>query len=315
MKKRLILIIPLLLIIAVCFIPVTSQRAVLVKATFFNTYQQLALADNWPKWRPDLRETWLADPSKILTSGRKQNFSISHDGLSLYVTNVDGYSFNVQERNNTSISDYQYTVVPQNPPNHTQVIATERKSAFRYIIDKLGKGGELSETHIDDFKHYMETPDLYYGFPIRKIQVPDTCMIGLTKTVLTKDKYTEAKAMLNALRQYAASNHLQQTNPFIGQYIQGQGDSVRLKIGLPVNRKVKPAAPFLLMTMPEGGHWYTIVFNGKFADRQKAYSALYQYYHDTGQQLILLPFDTFLDNKLPDSDTSKVHLRINFSTY
>ena len=315
MKKRLILIIPLLIVIVVCFIPVTSQRAVLVKATFFNTFQQLAQADNWPKWRPDLRETWLSDPSKISTSGKKQNFSINQGSLSLSVANIDGYSFNVQEKNSTSILDYQYTVVPQNPPNHTQVIVTEKKSAFRYIIDKLGKGNNLSETHIDDFKHFMETPDLYYGFPIRKIKVPDTCMIGLTKTVLAKDKYTEAKAMLNALKQFAASNHLQQTNPFIGQYIQGQGDSVRLKIGLPVNRQVKPALPFLLMTMPSGDHWNTILFNGKFTDRKKAYSALYQYYHDTGQQLILLPFDTFLDNKLPDSDSSKIRLRVNFSAY
>jgi hypothetical protein len=241
-------------------------------------------------------------------------FSIACKQLTLHVTNVDGYSFNVDQTNAQGNLNYSYTVTPKKDQNQTQVVVAEKKSAIKYFLG-LFSGDNLSETHLSDIKRFMENPDLYYGFNIRKVHVTDTNIVVLTKTVPAKSEFDEAAKLLSTLKQYAAGRQLHQVQPLIAQFLPGRNDSVRLKIGLPVDKKIRTQPPFLFMTMPPGGYFYTTIYTGKFSNKMKAYSALYQYFRDRGMQTPILPFEAFLDNKLPTADTSQVHLRLNFSTF
>ena len=314
MKKKLITIVVIIAIIGACFIPVTLQQSLAIKSTFFNTYEQFAQANNWKKWRSDLRSTWLSDSSKITTRTTGNTFSITCNDLTLLVTNTDGYSFNVDETSAQGSLHYDYTVTPKKEQNQAQVVVTEKKSIIRYLSG-LFNGDTLPETHLSDIKRFMESPDLYYGFNIRKAHVTDTIIVVLTKTVPAKSQFPEAEKLLGTLKKYAASKQLHQTQPFIAQFLPGRNDSVRLKIGLPVDKKIQTQPPFLFMTMPPGGYFYTATYTGKFSDKIKGYRALYQYFRDRGMQTPILPFETYLDNKLPSTDTSQIRIRLNFSTF
>jgi hypothetical protein len=314
MKKKLVAIVIVIAIAGVCFIPVTLQQSLTIKAAFFNTYQQFAQANNWKKWRSDLRDTWLADSSKITTHTIGNTFSVATKDVSILVTNIDGFSFSVEEENSNGGLNYVYMVTPKKEQNQTQVVISEKKSALKYLAGLFGKD-QLSETHVNDIKRFMEDPDLYYGFNIRKVHVTDTNIVVLTKTVPAKGQLVEAEKLLSALKQYALSKQLRQTQPFIAQILPGRNDSVRLKIGLPVDKKIQTQPPFLFMTMPPGGYFYTATYTGKFSDKIKGYRALYQYFRDRAMQTPILPFETYLDNKLPGADTSQIRIRLNFSTF
>lgn len=314
MKKKLIAAIIIIVLLAACFIPVTLQQSVTIKSTFFNTYEQFAQANNWKKWRSDLRDTWLSDSSKITTQTTGNTFSINCKELTLQVTNIDGYSFNVDEKNADGNFYYNYTVTPKKEQDQAQVVASEQKSLIKYLSG-LFTGTNLPETHLSDIKRFMENADLYYGFNIRKVHVTDTNIVVLTRTVPAKSQFDEAGKLLITLKQYVADKQLHQVQPLIAQFLPGRNDSVRLKIGLPVDKKIQTQPPFLFMTMPPGGYFYTTTYNGKFSNKMKAYSALYQYFRDRGMQTPILPFEAYLDNKLPVADTSQVHLRLNFSTF
>jgi len=311
MKKKVILLVLLLIVLAALFIPVSQQRSETIKASFFNTYQQLGAAGNWQKWRSDLRKTWLTDSSKISIRKDQNDFTLAYNDLTIQVKPVNGYSFSVTEQTEYGSLDYGFTLIPAKNPDEAMLSVTQRTSLIHYLFG----GEDLSATHAADLKRFMESPDLYYGFHIIKMHVTDTALVVTGKTVPGKDKFTEAAKLLDELRQYIAKNGLRQTQPLIAQFLPGRRDSIRLKIGIPVNKKAHSEAPFSYMTMPSSGYFYTTVFRGKFSDRQKAYAAIYHYFKDRTMQVPILPFDTYLDNKLPASDTDRVNIRVNFSTF
>jgi hypothetical protein len=67
--------------------------------------------------------------------------------------------------------------------------------------------------------------------------------------------------------------------------------------------------------MPKGGPLFAAKFSGRFSKRQKIYNALQQYFADRHHQPAILPFETYFDGKLPSSDTDKVNIQVNFTSY
>ena len=67
--------------------------------------------------------------------------------------------------------------------------------------------------------------------------------------------------------------------------------------------------------MPKGGPLYAAKYTGSFNQRKKVYASLHQYFTDHSYQTAILPFESYLDDKLPTSDTDKVNIQLNFSSY
>ncbi len=53
----------------------------------------------------------------------------------------------------------------------------------------------------------------------------------------------------------------------------------------------------------------------EFSKRGEAYDALKQYFADHSYMLVLLPFETYLNNKLPVNDNDTINIRVNFGTF
>ena len=311
MKKKVILFSILSVIVSLFFVPFTQQKTDLIKASFFNTYQQLAKADNWKKWRTDLRGPYLSDSTKISCKQDLNKFILSYSDITLLVNTVNGYTFNIEENNS---NDYSYTVIPEKTQYVTSIIVTEKTNCLKHLFDLITKK-PYSETHIADFKNFMEDPDLYYGFKIIKKKVTDTSIVVLRKAVLAKNKFNEAAKTLISLKQFIDSEGLKQTQPLIAQFFPKTNDSMQVNIGLPINKKVITSNPIIFMEMPPGESLYTVKFHGKFAERIKVYAAVRQYFNDRNLAMPVLPFETYLDNKLPENDSDIVNIQINFTTF
>jgi effector-binding domain-containing protein len=315
MKKKVILLILILVIITLLFIPFYQQKTILIKSPFLNTYSLLANPAKWEKWRPDLRKAMITDSSKISIKKDTNSFFLNYENQQLGVK-YKGNMFEIDETSNGKSASYRYSIIPVADKflNKTIIIVDDKTNALNYLIGKFW-APSFSDTHIDDFKNYMETDSLHYGFTIFKTGVPDSTLIVMQKEVLERDKFTEAAKILTILKQYIKTNNIKQMQPVIAQFNQNIKDSVQVKVGLFINKEVKSGNGIQFTRMPKGGSLYAAKFKGEFSKRNDAYEALKQYFTDHSHQLVLLPFETYLNNKLPVNDNDSINIQVNFATF
>jgi len=315
MKKKVILLVLLLIIIALFFIPFHQQKSILIKSPFLNTYSLLANPAKWEKWRPDLRKVFITDSNKISIKKDTNSFLVKNENHELEVK-FEGNKFQIDETSNGKNASYRYSLIPVADKflNKTIIVVDNKTNGLNYLIGKFGTPS-FSDTHIEDFKNYMETDSLRYGFKIFKTGVPDSTLIVMQKEVLEKDKFTGAAKILAALEQYIKINNIKQTQPVIAQFNQNIKDSVQVKVGFFINKEVKPPNGIEFTRMPKGGPLYAARFKGGFTKRGEAYEALKEYFNDHSFHTALLPFETYLNNKLPVSDNDTINILVNFGTF
>ncbi|HVW94542.1 MAG TPA: hypothetical protein VHA56_01070 [Mucilaginibacter sp.] len=314
MKKTVIIISCLIVAVIACFIPVTKSKTIPVKSSFLNVYRLLTTPGKWVKWHPILREIPAADSSKILLKKNSAAFSVKYQDLNLDV-DYKGGDIVVNEQFNGHDNNYSYTLAPDKRPDDTTfVTATKKTSLFSYLLGRIGSDS-FSDTRINDLKRYMETDSLRYGCNIAKTKVPGSDLIVVKKKVLTLDKFKAAADIYSELKQFASANNVKPIQPVIAQFIPAGKDSTQVNIGLFIDKPVKGTKDIFYNHMPKGGPLYAAKFSGKFQDRGTVYAGLHQYFIDHLYQMAILPFESYLDDKLPVSDTSKVNIQIDFSTY
>jgi len=314
MNKKVILFSILLVISATCFIPVKQQKTLSVKASFYNVYQQLARGDNWKKWRADLRQIYLSDSTKISDTQSVNQFSLKSTAITLDVRIANGYNFSVDETNGHNQFSYDYTILPEKDPDSTLVTTVQKIKLITYIFNSVA-GQSFSNTHISDLKVFMENPDLYYGYKINKQKVIDTAILVSTKLVSEKDKFTEAARILSNLNQYRSSHGLVQTQPLIAQFFSKNNNMTQIVIGVPVDKKAVTSNPISFVEMPSHGNSYIVRYRGKFKDKIQAYIAMQRYFNDKHITKAVLPFETYLENKLPSNDSDIIDIQINFPAF
>ncbi|MDP9046956.1 MAG: hypothetical protein M3N14_02390 [Bacteroidota bacterium] len=313
MRKTIALLLALLLAGFVIFTPVTQQKTFVIKSSFFNVYNELTRAGNWERWRPDIRKLYQSDSTKITRIQDKTGFTLKFSAINLHIS-LNGYTFNISEFKAGEKLAYSYIVVPQQLPNYTSLVVIEKTSLLRYLVG-LTSGKALNETHAADFKLFMEDTDLYYGIKIIKTKVSDTNIVVLRKVVLVKNKFSEAAKSYAILKQFISSQGLKQTQPVIAQFLPKSGDSSEVNIGIPVNGKAAKGGPVSFLRMPKTGSLYIARFYGKFSDRMNVYAIVQKYFSDKQLTMPLLPFESYLDNKLPQNDSDIINIQVNFTTY
>jgi len=315
MKKKAILIVLILVIIAAFFIPFNQQKTVLIKSPFLSTYSLLANPANWEKWRPDLRKVMTADSNEISLKKDSGSFLIKTQNDELEVK-CKANTFQIAETSNGKTSSYGYSLLPVADKllNKTIIVADENTNVLNYLIGKFWPSS-IPNTHIEDIKTFMETDSLRYGFKIFKTGVPESSLLVMEREVSEKDKFTEATKILATLQQYIRANDIKQMQPVIAQFYENVKDSVHVKVGFFINKEVKPGNGIQFNQMPKGAPLYAAKFRGPFSKRGEAVEALKQYFADHSHQLVLLPFETYLNNKLPVSDSDTISIQVNLGTF
>lgn len=313
MNKKIISFAILAVIIAVSFVPVNQQKIFIIKSSFLNVYSSLDKPLKWEEWVPYLRNAAENDSTKISIDSHKRHFKIRYDALNLDVKSA-GNIFDIVQRFNGQKSVYTLVVLPAGRMDTTQVIVTRRTTAISYIAGLL-QPPAFEETHIPDLKKYMETDSLRYGCNIFKTKVPDGDLIETGESVPKTQAFATAASLLASLRQYMAQQKVTSEQPLLAQFLPRGKDSVRVNIGFFINQKIKPSATVKFAQMPKGAPLYAAYYTGAFNQKQKIYKDIHQYFIDRRLQSPVLPFEMYMDNKLPVSDTSRVHIRINFTSY
>lgn len=313
MKKKVVVLFLFALVFAACFTTVSEQKTISIKASFFNVFIQLSKPENWRKWRADINTIPAADSSKIIIKKDTASFKISYGQKQLNIESK-GYLFEIKDKWATANADYSYAVIPGKVQNKTTIIVSKRVFAIRYLIGKLSPVS-FADTHINDLKRFMETDSLRYGFNILKTRISEENLVEIKKEVLKKEEYTEAAKMRASLYQYIGKQNARKTQPLIAQFLPRGKDSIQINVGFYIDKKVKGEKEIMFVTMPKGGPLYTAIYKGKFDERSTAYAALRQYFSDHFYQLSILPFESYLDDKLPASDTDHVNIRLNFASY
>jgi effector-binding domain-containing protein len=313
MKKKLVLLSFIVLLIALCFVPVSIEKPVLIKSSFLNIFHYLNNAKGWEKWRPDLKKDFSTDSNKILTKQYPGFFTIGYADLYLNIKSI-GNSFKIIERSNDKNINYSFNIFPDSSLKKTVIVVEKNVSLFTYLLGKL-RSDHFEDTQITNLKNFLEIDSLYYGAKIFKTGVPGTDLLMITKVVVTKNQFGEAAKMLTRLKEFIKINNVKQVRPIIAQFLKMRKDSTEVKVGLFVDKAVKSYNDIIFAHMPERGVFYVANFNGAFNKREYIYNGLKQYFADHTYQQALIPFETYLDDKLPVSDTDKVKIQVNFPSY
>lgn len=311
MDKKILLIVVFLALTAACFIPVNQQKSTVIKLPLLNIYSFLNNPKNWEQWHPLLK----TDSNKIIIKKQSDSFSIKTPNFKLNVKSK-GTDFDIDEQLNNRVTNYTYQLIPVSDEylNKTLVSVNKKTIAIKYLIDMI-RPASFSDDHFSALENFLTTDSLYYGCKIVKTKVPFGNLIVIKRGVPKKFEFTEAAKMLALLKQYLSTQNIKQTQPVIAQFSDKGKDSSQVNIGLFVNKKVNSENEIRYVSMPVGGPLYTAKFYGPFNKRQKVYDGLQRYFADHLYQSAVLPFEMYLDNKLPTSDTDPVNIKVNFTAY
>lgn len=313
MKKKIIALSVLMVIIVACFIPVTQQETITIKSPFLNLFEYLSAPSNWKKWRSDMNTIPHADTSKFVIKKDSASFGLRYGQKKLDVKS-GGYLFAVEDSWNNKTINYNYIIVPDKSPIKTLVIVNKRTWAINYLIGKISKTS-FDDTHIDDLKKFMETDSLLYGYDIFKTKVPAVNLIEIKRKVSAKDQFTAAADMQVVLQEYVKKHNVKKIQPLIAQFLPRDKDSVQVNLGFYIDKPVKSEKEVIFSQMLKDGPLYAAKYVGRFNQREKVYASLHQYFVNHYYQTAILPFESYLDDKLPTSDTDKINIQVNFSSY
>jgi len=313
MTRSVIFFALILVIASVFFIPVKQQETIPINSPFLTVYRQLSNPSSWQKWMPEFKKAALADSDKIVIKKDSNSFIINYSGLTINVKYGAGV-YQVNEKNNSRRITYNYTTFPDKLSIKTIVIVNKTSSLFTYLVGKAGNY-DFSDTHINDFKSFIEIDSLHYGYKIFKNKVPEANLIVIRKAVPAKNKFGEAARMRQVLLKYIRLNNIKQVQPLIAQFIAKGTDSVQVNVGLFIDREVSEQGEIMFVHMPKGGPLYSARYHGIFSKRQKVYTGLQQYFVDHIYQTAILPFETYLDDKLPAKDSDNINIQVNFSAF
>jgi effector-binding domain-containing protein len=314
MKKKVILLSILIAVCAICFIPFTHQKTILIKASFFNVYLQMAKADNWKKWQPDISAALKKNPTQVKISKHSSGFGISTPNVTLNIKNVDGVVFNTEKTIDGKSIKYSYILLPGSAEGNTIAKTGQKTNLIKLLI---GVFDDTDKNHdMDGLKNFMEDSRSYYGFEIKQTMVSDINIIVEKKTVPVKNKISGIIKIRQELDEFIKLNHLKAVQPVIADIRTNDPDSVRIMIGMPINKPVAAASDKIqFMHEPEHGKILIGLYKGRYGDRQKLYTAMKNYITDHYLASPEDPYEKYLDNKIPFSDTAFVNLQVNFPIY
>ena len=294
-------------LIAALFMPYRQREQFLIKAKYQNIYNVLLKPGNWPKWQPELNAAQRMHPEKVTLLKAGNDLTIYSPKTKINVK-VNGFGFNVEKQLKYIRWAYSFTILPDSNIRNTQVQLDIATSLFKQITGLLSHYS-TPQHDIFGLKNFMENDSAYYGFKIVKGQTVNPVIMVKKARVIADKKYTIMREMLQLLKQTIAKYHLQAAAPVMSTITSLSADYIQVMIGVPVNRQTN-ATGVTFMQMPKQSKTIFIHFKGRYNQREAAYEALKKYVADHGQNMPALPYEIYLNNRLPASDTTMADVQI-----
>ncbi len=313
MLKRLIVFLLILAILAIgFFLPVTQRKTIDISATFTNTVSTLMNLDDWKKWYPEIKKYYPSDTSaySITEDNQGKNYTISIPGKKILVRKINPSSYEVSDPGSPE-DDFAFSVFPGKKPGEMNVYLVNKTPLFFTFFKKDMTG----ETVINGLKSYLEDEKTFYGFEIQPAKIRDSIIASKVFRIKKKDLFTAIQLGNEVLKNYIAEKNLVKTGHTSISYIPLSGDSLRVTVGYPVNQFATPAQGVTCLLLPGKGNILVGIYRGKFSDRQSIYSAMSNYEANHSMTAPSEPFERYLNDSLPDSDSSQIFIELNYPIY
>lgn len=308
MKKILVVLVPIFAIVLILLVPFKQQKTISIKVQYFVVLQQLLQPENWNRWQPEIKQAWQQDSTqlKTITEGANTTFQTPDWHIE---TKMNGFGLDVKKNIKGKSEHYSFTVLADKNVRHTNIHLIADTYGFKWLIDLFARKSLFAD--IETLKQYMEDDRAYYGFQINKILTVDTNILVVKKTVPLKDKDSAITVTQNQLQAYIKLHHYTVNQPIMANiHATYSGDSIRIMMGIPIVQSPKPIGDIKLMQMSDQSREIYITYTGKYSDRLACYTSLKRYIADHSLSTPEVPYEKYLDNKIPLSDTDYTHVQI-----
>jgi effector-binding domain-containing protein len=312
MKRILLLLVLLVVVIVICFVPVKKEVIIKINASYFNCYQQLSIAGNWEKWQPDIADTYHNTPALCKIDTVLKGFNVIIPGVSYFVKHPYSNVLTVSRQLHNDILNYSFTLVPGVSGLTTIIVVAFDTNIISSILPGI-TAVKINKTGIGNFKKFMETPALYYGFDIRSVVINPTNVIVRKNTVLKSQLYKSIAEMTQQLLQYVADNKLVTTGSYLTQFKTKQADSVQILTGIAITLPVKANGDFIYMNIP-ASKALAANFKGVYRDKQKIYMAMAAYLQDKFLHPKIAPLEVF-KNQFPADGNDVVDFKLIYPIF
>ncbi|HEU5054153.1 MAG TPA: hypothetical protein VFT78_13630 [Hanamia sp.] len=194
-------------------------------------------------------------------------------------------------------------------PDYTNILTTTRVNILAYLF--LRHDNTRAFSTASDLKAFIENPMTYYGYSLTIEKTIDT-------VVVVKDIVTEAanwrpalSSIYSKLLIFINSNHLKVMQPKIVSFKPISKDSLEIRAGIPVNKVAGETSDIKFLKMPKGD-MLVGEYVGPYNKRNSLSSAMEKYMSNHSLNEVAVPYEKFLNNEIPATDTSEVSIKMYY---
>lgn len=290
------------------------KKEITVNASLFIVSRQITDLRNWQKWYPQVKGT---DSALIQYSGITTQVNTTlQSGKHLYtVTRVNPEEINIKEQTGKKLTYHSVIAISDQLGVHTRVQWVATLDFFSWLTEKIHTPGKI-ENNLRSLKQYIETPLLYYGFPIEMQQITDTLLISKKDTVAPENAFVKLQQLFDNLYQYAHSYSIGTGSTKILGVFPIDANRVEVIANLPVVRHKAPENNGIIyLEMPQGGKILTAMYTGPYGNIRKVHKSLQQYIRDKSLRKIALSYEKFFSDPLPANDSAIVKVQVCYPVF
>lgn len=164
-------------------------------------------------------------------------------------------------------------------------------------------------------KQYAENNQFVYGYKIKTDTLTNNIIITCISNTNETNKYTQLQMNFKQINDYISKHNLQISGNYMSNIRAQSADKVTVMTGIPANQFSKPDQQISYMQMPPGGKMVTAVYTGQYKEKEMVYDAMEKYIADNEFKIVSLPYEKYLDNKIPINDSSIVRLKFYYPVF
>jgi effector-binding domain-containing protein len=314
MKKGVVIsLVIVMLLFITSILPITQDSTIPISATFDNTLPQIMQVKQWRNWYPEINESYKNNPSdyRLEADAGKKNYTINVPGRQFIIHAISPVSYQVSEVGNKWGGSFAFTAFPGDSPGKMNIYLVRKTSLLFTLLHR----NEAGERAINGLKSFLENPMSFYGYEIEMSQIRDPIIASLVVRTNRKDIFLKIRDACGDLDKYIKTNDLMKTGPTSISYIPLSGDSIQLTVGFPINKLSVPGKNIKCLSLPAKGRVLVGIYEGKFSERNKIYVAMSKYLENHTLAPPAGPFERYLNDSIPSSESSIVKIELNYPVY
>jgi effector-binding domain-containing protein len=313
-----LIIVPIAILVIGYVVPYTKEKQYKIPYSIIDVAAQLRNPEKWADWNSSIKKACEdATNCTVLADYPKHEFSVISPDQTILVKERNPTTFEIEKIENRIRYTHSYVTLAASPSSidSTMVHSIFRVSLLKWLVSYV-RGCEQELDPVSELKNFMETPILYYQYPIDIRNVIDTIVLVNKKKVPLTQMYTVLPELFSQLRDHIKANDLSILQPPIAAFSITNKDSVTITTMNAVNRVL----PFSknnpnTFRMPKNGRMLVGSFKGKFLDRKALYESMERYVRDKKLTTLITSYEKYMDGKLPVSSDSQVELEVYFPIY